>query len=97
MNAVPIHETTDSGQMLVRERSREALSALLDGEVRTDDLDLLLAPGSEEMAALLSDGHTYELIGDALRGRSVQGSVGGAAFAGAVMARLRARSSSPRV
>ena len=89
MNAVPIHETTDSGQMLVRERSREALSALLDGEVRTDDLDLLLAPGSEEMAALLSDGHTYELIGDALRGRPVQGSVGGAVFAGAVMARLR--------
>lgn len=88
MNAVPIHETTDSGQMLVRERSREALSALLDGEVRTDDLDLLLAPGSEEMAALLSDGHTYELIGDVLRGRPAYGSVGGEAFAGAVMARL---------
>lgn len=89
MNAVPIHETPKSGQMLVRESRREVLSALLDGEVHADDLDVLLAPGSEEMAALLSDGHTYELIGDVLRGRPVQGSVGGAAFAGAVMARLR--------
>jgi sigma-E factor negative regulatory protein RseA len=74
--------------MLVRESRREALSALLDGEVRSDDLDALLAPGSEEMAALLSDGQTYELIGDVLRGRPAHGSVGGEAFAGAVMARL---------
>lgn len=88
MNALPIHETPTPGQMLVRESRREALSALLDGEVRSDDLDALLAPGSEEMAALLSDGQTYELIGDVLRGRPAYGSVGGEAFAGAVMARL---------
>lgn len=89
MNAVPIHDTPTSGQMPVRERRREALSALLDGEVCADDFEALLAPGSEEMASLLSDGQTYELIGDVLRGRPVQRSVGGAAFAGAVMARLR--------
>jgi sigma-E factor negative regulatory protein RseA len=89
MNAVPIHETPTSGQMLVQESRREALSALLDGEVLEDDLDALLAPGSEDMAALLSDGQTYELIGDVLRERPLQGLVGGAAFAGAVMARLR--------
>lgn len=88
MNAVPIHETPTSGQMLVRERHREALSALLDGELGADDLDALLVLGSEEMAALQPDGQSYELIGDVLRGRSVQGSVGAAAFAGAVMARL---------
>lgn len=88
MNAVPIHETPTPGQMPVRESRREALSALLDGEVRADDLDVLLAPGSEEMAALLADGQTYELIGDVLRGRPVHGSVGGEAFAGAIMARL---------
>lgn len=89
MNAVPIHESPTSGHTPAPERHREALSALLDGELRPDDLNVLLAPGSGELAELLSDGEAYEMIGDALRGRPAHGSVGGGVFAASVMARLR--------
>lgn len=89
MKAVPLHGSPSSGHAFAPERCREALSALLDGEVHADDLNALLAPSTEEMAALLSDGQAYEVIGDVLRGRPVHGSVGGGVFASAVMARLR--------
>lgn len=95
MNAVPLHESSPSGQSFVPERRREALSALLDGEGHADDLSILLAAGAEEMAELRAGGQAYDMIGDVLRGRAVHALAGGEAFAATVMAQLHDETETP--
>lgn len=62
---------------------------MLDGEGHADDLSVLLRTDAEEMAVLRSDGQTYELIGDLLRGGAVHGPVGDEVFSATLVARLR--------